>query len=1034
MKTLPYATQPRHMGVGRFGRMLAGLAVCAVMTVPVGAQGTGKGQGGRPKENYDGRTAINQGPPRQPGSNQSQAVQRLLGSMPDLSVDYDKVTGATRSVYNRSGYLTRGDSSQDPVTVGMGFVYQNLDLMGLDAADMGDYTVRDRVHSATTGATHMYIDQWYDGLKVYNGQMQINVNRDGRIISVNSSFMPGIQGSENRSRGNPRLNAAKAVQAALKSVGVAGGPPGVISQDNGAEHLTQIDSTGISGEPIEARLAWLPVGDKQVRLVWNFQIDMPDGQDWYDFTVDAATGQVWTRFNWVASDSYRVYANPAESPNHTTPPPPSDGRVLVSNPANAAASPLGWHNTGSTTFTIPRGNNVHAYDDRDANNQPPSSQPNCGTGHNCDFSINLSGQPSTYTSAAVANLFYLNNIIHDVLYQYGFDEQGGNFQVNNFGNGGAGNDDVRAEAQDGGGTNNANFATPSDGGRPRMQMYEWTQTNPRRDGDLDAGIVFHEYSHGVSTRQVGGPGNSNCLNNAQQPGEGWSDWFGLMLTMRAGDQGTDGRGVGTYALGQSTTGTGIRTQRYSTSQSINNKTYASIQGMAIPHGVGEVWAQGIWEVAWALIDEYGFSSDLYNANGTAGNQRALLYVNEGLKNTSCSPTFLDARDGIIQAAMDNHGGEDVCLLWEAFAGFGLGTNASTPGPNSTSATNGFNVPASCNGEPPPPPPPSECPAGSINFSSFGLEAYSNQDASGSVTVEDSGDTLFMQGNRWRRSTQSYNVTPNTTIEFQYSSTSQGEIHGIGFDENQNLTDQDRIFQFWGTQNWSGGIPFTPQYSGGGSFQSFTIPAGNFYTGSSMRLVFVNDKDAGSLTNNGRFRCVRVFEDTGGGGSPTTIYSEDFDNGTADGWIKTSGATDLWRLDQSACQAAASGSWTLSFNRPSPNCDYDVGVADGTVTSPVVNASGFSSVTLQFAHIWQTESYAPGGFDVMTIQVSTNGGGSWATVKTIDASDPNPSGYVTENFAVTPTSQLQFRFIFDSVDGSFNNFLGWHIDNVVVTGQ
>ena len=30
----------------------------------------------------------------------------------------------------------------------------------------------------------------------------------------------------------------------------------------------------------------------------------------------------------------------------------------------------------------------------------------------------------------------------------------------------------------------------------------------------------------------------------------------------------------------------------------------------------------------------------------------MLYVNEGLKNTACSPTFTDVRDGIIQAAID----------------------------------------------------------------------------------------------------------------------------------------------------------------------------------------------------------------------------------------------------------------------------------------------------------------------------------------------------------------------------------------------
>jgi hypothetical protein len=74
----------------------------------------------------------------------------------------------------------------------------------------------------------------------------------------------------------------------------------------------------------------------------------------------------------------------------------------------------------------------------------------------------------------VQNLFYLNNRIHDVLYAAGFTEAELNFQENNFSRGGAGSDSVNAEAQDGGGLDNANFATPGDGQNPRMQMYLWT--------------------------------------------------------------------------------------------------------------------------------------------------------------------------------------------------------------------------------------------------------------------------------------------------------------------------------------------------------------------------------------------------------------------------------------------------------------------------------------------------------------------------------------------------------------------------------
>ena len=121
-----------------------------------------------------------------------------------------------------------------------------------------------------------------------------------------------------------------------------------------------------------------------------------------------------------------------------------------------------------------QGNNVLADTDLDANNIPDGNAPDGGPTLVFDFPFDPAQQPSTYVPFAVTNLFYWNNIMHDVMYLYGFDEPAGNFQENNYGNGGIGSDSVNADAQDGSGTNNANFATPPDGSNPRMQMFIWT--------------------------------------------------------------------------------------------------------------------------------------------------------------------------------------------------------------------------------------------------------------------------------------------------------------------------------------------------------------------------------------------------------------------------------------------------------------------------------------------------------------------------------------------------------------------------------
>lgn len=748
-----------------------------------------------------------------------------------------------------------------------GFLHQHHAQQGLTKTDITNWEVSSQHQSSTSGATHVYLHQMYEGIKVINGTANVAI-KNGKVVSMGNRLLDNLAARIQYT--SPAINPLEAIQKATAALHLDA-PQNLRALEPINNHHFIYNKGGISQENIPVELVYYATEDKKVHLAWNLSIYQLDGEHWWSAKIDAQTGELLNATDWVVHcnfdhggykagrhthiyntpsrpnsapeqmmqpDQYTVFALPAESPNH-------GNRSLVTNPADSLASPYGWHDDNGVTgaeYTITRGNNVFAYEDTDDDNTPGFS-PDGGAVLEFNFPFNPTSGPNTYQAAAITNLFYMNNMMHDIWYQYGFDEASGNFQANNYGRGGADDDYVFAEAQDGGGTNNANFATPGDGFNPRMQMYLWNAgggsanyldinspagiagpynstdagfgpglpatpitadlalleditpdndgcdsvtnaaalagkivvidrgncpfvdkvqaaqdagavaviivnnaataiipmggtsatitipsimisqadgnaikaqmatgtvngtisdggvANNSKDGDFDNGIIAHEYGHGISIRLTGGASNSNCLNNSEQMGEGWSDWFGLMLTIEPGDLGPDVRGIGTFAAGQPTTGVGIRPAPYSTDFAVNNFTYGASNNagqITVPHGVGFVYATALWDLTWALIDQYGGTADPDLFKGTGGNNIAMNLVIESLKLQPCNPGMLDGRDAILQADQLLYNGIHECLIWETFANRGFGFSASQGSSASRSdQVEAFDLPPIC---------------------------------------------------------------------------------------------------------------------------------------------------------------------------------------------------------------------------------------------------------------------------------------------------------------------------------------------------
>ena len=595
-------------------------------------------------------------------------------------------------VMNPGGYLSQS-SANDPLAIAEHYLESHAADMGLNTSDFSDITVTDQYTDTGSGTTHIYFQQRYQGLDIVNTSLTVTVTANGSVLNAAGEWLPKLSEPTSPAPMQLVLSPTWALTYLQNNGAIPDSPISMIQSPQGADMEAQMSAPLASDDPIQSRLEYLATANGLV-LAWNFVVRTTDLQHWYSFDARADNAQLLRTVDWIDHATYDVYPWPTEAPNEGQ-------RVLLTNPADPAASPFGWQDTNGVAgaeYTDTRGNNVFAQEDTNADNAG-GFRPDGGASLNFDFPIDLTQAPSTYQSAAITNLFYWNNLLHDVHYKYGFTEAAGNFQVMNYTGQGLGNDAVQADAQDGSGTNNANFATPPDGPAPRMQMYLFTYTTPSRDGDLDAEVVVHEYGHGVTNRLTGGPANASALTALQSGGmgEGWSDWWSLMFTQDPSDTQNAAYPVGTYVLGQATTGAGIRRYPYSYNMTINPQTISAFNSSNEVHNAGELWCDALWDMNWLLVDKYGFNANIaagYTGAGSAGNILALQLVMDALKIQPANPSFKDARDAILQADQVLTGGANQFEIWTAFARRGMGYSFVDAAASSATVTQAFDLPLS----------------------------------------------------------------------------------------------------------------------------------------------------------------------------------------------------------------------------------------------------------------------------------------------------------------------------------------------------
>jgi hypothetical protein len=592
---------------------------------------------------------------------------RGMAALPGAAIRWNEREGVPSEIIRYGGYLT------GPNADAAAFLRSNAGLLGLSAEEIRNLTPVDEYPTAHNGATHLFLQQTDRGRSVYGSLIKVTLDSEGRIVIMGGSYFAGATAGD-----SPTLTAEQAVRAAAANVGARPSRPlvGVAREAGPGQKATFENSVATrlkAPSPITVELVTFPMpGRLPARLAWKTSIEADSG--WYEIVIDAHSGEPLYRTN------YAAYAGPEG--NVFTVQNPNLGSQHIVSFAGAPFDNAGWVRDRTTA-----GNNANVYQDLDNDDSPdyqPQTPPSGDPAYqhfNYTFTdaLRTSGGTDVTTDrdAAITQAFYRINFLHDYFYALGFDEPAGNFQEDNFGRGGVGGDSMFIEIDNGfnvGTPENPNTQTPP-GGRPRMEL----NANSVADGAMDADLVTHEYTHGVSNRLVAGEVPGGGLPYGVQTwalGEGWSDFFGTSIY--------DDPIAGEYVCGDPIHGCPL--YAYDNSPLVYSDLCTLHPTGCEPHRDGEIWTATLWDLRTGLIDRYGAGP---------GKSQAEQLVIDGMKNTAPpGATYLDARDGILAADMTNNAGANQCLIWRVFAGREMGLNAATSADQKT-VTPDTTVPATC---------------------------------------------------------------------------------------------------------------------------------------------------------------------------------------------------------------------------------------------------------------------------------------------------------------------------------------------------
>lgn len=394
-------------------------------------------------------------------------------------------------------------------------------LIGMSTAKQGvSRPILASVHDSGRGANIAKYKQTVANIEVFNREYNIMMDQELNLVASSGYLFTETNSSSLSSSLSSSVfgDPATAISAAFSDLGGDSNDVVITKKDSSSDSYTKFEVSNKSdikkliGEPRAKKVYFEIKGKLQAAYYVEVETALEDSvsSDYYGYVIDATSGKVLFKNNLAshAEDfTYRVYADqttkkPWDGPHGNVIPAVSADTVdatayleapLITLTSGPISTNDPWLDDGAT---ITAGNNVTAYVDAIAPDGFTAGDfvadvTNTNT-FDYAYDTNLAEYSVHNRKAAIVNLFYLNNYLHDDFYDHGFDEASGNAQNVNYERGGVEGDALRAEVQDNSGFDNANMSTPADGASPRMQMYLFDSKDAVIGEDYGITITSHD--------------------------------------------------------------------------------------------------------------------------------------------------------------------------------------------------------------------------------------------------------------------------------------------------------------------------------------------------------------------------------------------------------------------------------------------------------------------------------------------------------------------------------------------------------------